>query len=205
MQETTRPPRTHAFDPELNPIPQNYDLVLERVDNEVINREYFGNKTAMRVRRASRKALPALSDVMEIIKPLPNDTVVSPGGGCLRYAESSISILGKFRHRKDRSKAGLSKSLGVIYERSVKKNSDPNRNRSLSLGPVWIQNCPLGFSGDFKRPRSPSEIPLHPKSPGSPWLPVKSAASPPDWMRIPPVRRRDQFKAKSKDDIKAID
>lgn len=51
--------------------------MFERIEDQQANPEYFGPATGIKLRRVSKAASPTLYDVLEIIKPLPNDTIVS--------------------------------------------------------------------------------------------------------------------------------
>ncbi|KAK3922060.1 RNA-directed RNA polymerase L [Frankliniella fusca] len=53
---------------------RNYEIVFERIEGHVADPEYFGPKTGMHVRRFN-KSISVVVDCLEIIKPLPNDTI----------------------------------------------------------------------------------------------------------------------------------
>lgn len=55
---------------------ENYEIVFERIEGHEANPEYFGPKTGMHVRRPSKAEPSSLYDCLDIVKPLPNDTLV---------------------------------------------------------------------------------------------------------------------------------
>lgn len=53
---------------------RNYEIVFDRVEGHQVDTDYFGPRTGMYVRRFN-KSMSVLFDCLEIIKPLPNETI----------------------------------------------------------------------------------------------------------------------------------